>query len=40
MAGVRWFNLPNMTEILEMVAKEFNKDVSKIIPDENKYRRE
>jgi DNA polymerase elongation subunit (family B) len=40
MAGVRWFNLPNMMEILEMVAKEFDKDTSKIVPEENKYRRE
>ena len=40
MTGVRWFNLPNMMEILEMVANEFNKDVSKIVPEENKYRRE
>ena len=40
MTGVRWFNLPNMMEILEMVAKEFDKDTSKIVPEENKYRRE
>lgn len=40
MTGVRWMNLPNMMEILEMVAKEFGKDSSKIIPEENKYRRE
>lgn len=40
MTGVRWMNLPNMMEILEMVAKEFDKDMSKINPEENKYRRE
>ena len=40
MTGVRWMNLPNMMEILEMVAKEFDKDTSKINPEENKYRRE
>ena len=40
MTGVRWMNLPNMMEILEMVGKEFGKDTSKIIPEENKYRRE
>jgi DNA polymerase elongation subunit (family B) len=40
MTGVRWFNLPNMMEILEMVANEFGKDTSKIVPEENKYRRE
>ena len=39
MTGVRWMNLPNMMEILEMVAKEFGKDTSKINPEENKYRR-
>ena len=40
MTGVRWMNLPNMMEILEMVGKEFNKDISKLKPEENKYRRE
>jgi DNA polymerase elongation subunit (family B) len=39
MTGVRWFNLPNIMEILEMVANEFGKDTSKIVPEENKYRR-
>ena len=40
MTGVRWFNLPNMMEILEMVGNEFGKDTSKLVPEENKYRRE
>ena len=40
MTGVRWMNLPNTTEILKMVAQYFNKDASKIIPEENNYRRE
>lgn len=40
MAGVRWFNLPNMMEILEKVAIKFGKDNSKIVPEENVYRRD
>lgn len=40
MTGVRWFNLPNMTEILEKVAYKFGRDdAKKIIPEENIYRR-
>lgn len=39
MTGVRWFNLPNTMEIMEKVALHFNKDHSKIIPEENLYRR-
>jgi hypothetical protein len=40
MTGVRWFNLPSMLEIMEKVAIKFGKDNSKIIPDENVYRRD
>lgn len=39
MTGVRWFNLPNTMEVLEQVALKFGKDVNKIIPEENVYRR-
>ena len=40
MTGVRWFNLPNMMEILEKVAIKFDKDNSKIVPEDNVYRRD
>ena len=40
MTGVRWMNLPNMMEILEKVAIKFGKDNSKIVPEENVYRRD
>ena len=39
MTGVRWFNLPNTMEIMEKVALHFGKDNSKLIPEENHYRR-
>lgn len=39
MTGVRWFNLPNTMEIMEKVALKFGKDNSKIIPEDNHYRR-
>lgn len=39
MTGVRWFNLPNTMEVLEKIALHFNKDNSKIIPEQNLYRR-
>ena len=40
MTGVRWMNLPNMTEIIEQVALHFGKDLEKINPEQNNYRRE
>ena len=40
MTGVRWFNLPNMMEILEKVSIKFGKDNSKIVPEDNVYRRD
>lgn len=39
MTGVRWFNLPNMTEVLKQVGLHFKKDVSKIVPEVNNYKR-
>lgn len=39
MTGVRWFNLPNMMEIMEMCAERFGKDHTKLTPEANRYRR-
>lgn len=39
MTGVRWFNLPNMMEIMEMCADRFGIEHDKLIPEENNYRR-
>lgn len=41
MTGVRWFNLPNMMELIEKAAYKFGKDDAvKITPEANIYRRD
>ena len=37
--GVRWFNLPNTTEVLEKFALEFDLDRKDLVPEPNIYRR-
>ena len=39
MTGVRWFNLPNTTEVLEKFALEFDLDRKDLVPEPNIYRR-
>ena len=39
MTGVRWFNLPNTTEVLEKFALEFDLDRKNLVPEPNIYRR-
>ena len=39
MTGVRWFNLPNTTEVLEKFALQFDLDRENLVPEPNIYRR-
>lgn len=39
MTGVRWFNLPNMMEILEKFELKFNKSTGELNPEVNIYKR-